>query len=190
MQSINKIRYWANVRWVSVAMCFLALAGCGDSGTASADSGSGSAGTSDAAKLAQLEASGAIPKLERLPLVEGIDIDRNGVRDDIDAYIRKTYIIEAQRKAAVQMARAYQAMLLVDKTDERALDEVSGQGARAVNCLSIVFPSLDDFKTGQRMVDELEAMTTNTKERLGSYLAFNKAMSGTTSTLPEGSTCD
>jgi hypothetical protein len=40
------------------------------------------------------------------------------------------------------------------------------------------------------MLRELESMTTNTKERLQAYLAYNKAQSGSVSTEPEGATCD
>ena len=174
-------------RWLGVALCSLALVACGDSGPAPTEAPST---PTDAAKLAQLEASGAIPKLERLPMIEGIDIDRNGVRDDIDAYIAKTYTDEAQRRAALQMARALQQTLLVDTNDERALDEVSRQIMRAVNCKVSVFRSLEDSKEGHRMTSQLEAITTNTKERLKAYLAFNKAVSGSVSQLPEGGTCE
>ena len=174
-------------RWLSVALCSLALVACGDSGPATTEVPSA---PSDAAKLAQLEASGAIPKLERLPMIEGIDIDRNGVRDDIDAYVAKTYTDEAQRRAAVQMARAYQAMLLVDKSDERALDEVSMQGSRAVACLSAVFVSDSEIAKGDQMLETLESLTTNTKERLKAYLAYNKARSGSVSQRIGSNTCE
>lgn len=40
------------------------------------------------------------------------------------------------------------------------------------------------------MSTDLEAMTTNTKKRLLAYLAYNKARSGTVSTMPKGDTCD
>ena len=68
-------------------------------------------------KVAQLEASGQLPPLERLPLLGGMDANRDGVRDDIALHIEKTYSDPVQRRAAMQMARAYQAMLLVDKNE-------------------------------------------------------------------------
>lgn len=171
-------------RWLGAALCGLALAACGDGGPPAA------ATSNDVAKLAQLEASGAIPKLERLPMIEGIDIDRNGVRDDIDAYITKTYPDEAQRRAALQMARAYQAMLLVDKSDERALDEVSRQSFRAVACQKFAFLGDAGRIASYQMMRELRSVTTNTKERLQAYLAYNKARSGSVSVRPEGNTCE
>ena len=37
---------------------------------------------------------------------------------------------------------------------------------------------------------ELEGVTTNTKARLLAYLAYNKALDGTSSSLPVGDTCE
>jgi len=176
-----------SLRWLGVCLCSLALAACGDSGPAPTETASA---PTDAAKLAQLEASGAIPKLERSSMIEGIDIDSNGVRDDIDAYIAKTYTVEAQRRAAWQMARAYQAMLLVDKSDERALDEVSRQSSRAVACLDHTYPNNGDSASFYAVVETLRSLTTNTKERLQSYLAYNKARSGSVSQRIGSNTCE
>ena len=94
----------------------LALVGCGGGKNAEAQA-------SPQETLAQLEVSGALPQLERLPILEGIDANRNGVRDDIETHIHRKYSDPAQRKAAMQMARAHQRMLLVDKDDALALDK-------------------------------------------------------------------
>lgn len=141
-------------------------------------------------KLVELETSGAIPQLERLPMIEGIDINGDGVRDDIEQYIEQKYNDSAQRKAAMQTARVYQQMLLVDVRDAMALDGAIEASARAVNCARNVFAGPEGFEQRYRMSRELEAMTSNTKERLQAYLAFNRAASGTTSRLPKGETCD
>lgn len=50
-------------------------------------------------KIVKMKDSGELPKLERTNTVWGIDADKNGIRDDIDAYIKKTYPSEEQQKA-------------------------------------------------------------------------------------------
>jgi len=176
-----------------LALCTgLALAGCG---------GGKGAGTSPKTpppppeptpqeKIAQLEASGKLPQLERLPLVEGIDADGDGVRDDIADHIRKTYTDPVQYRAAMQVARAYQAMLLVDTHDHIALQAVSDQMMRAIACEATAFTGPSGLRQGEEMARDVRAMTTNTKERLQAYLAYNKARSGSVSVRVEGSSCE
>ncbi len=114
----------------------------------------------------------------------------NGVRDDIERHIEKKYTEPTQRKAAMQTARAYQQMLLVDKQDMAALDAASAAGSRAIVCAKSAFPGLDGAAAHYRMSTDLESMTSNTKMRLLAYLAYNKTRSGTVSTMPRGDTCD
>ena len=165
----------------------LLLAGCGEGQGAKAPA---PAEDSPEQKVAQLEASGAIPQLDRLPTVAGIDANGDGVRDDIELYIEKTYADPAQRRAAMQMARAYQRMLLVDKNDAVALQAVSEQSFRAVACLKFAFPGTTGRVASARMMENVRAVSTNTKERLQAYLAHNKAQSGSVSVPPEGNTCE
>ena len=73
-----------------------------------------SAGISVAAALAQLEASGVIPVLNRDDTVAGPDADKNGVRDDIDGYIRALPDAQAQKNALSQSARAIQSSLIAN----------------------------------------------------------------------------
>ncbi len=167
-----------------------ALAGCGGGGREAGGTGSTASSRTPQEEIARLEASGELPVLEREPTLGGIDANHNGVRDDIEAHIEKKYAEPAQRAAAMQTARAYQQMLLVDKSNAVALDAVSTAGARAVNCVSFVFPSIEEFRLGHQMANELEALTANTKDRLLAYLAYNKSRSGTVSRMPEGDTCD
>lgn len=137
------------------------------------------------------EASGQLPQLERLPLLGGIDGNNDGVRDDIADHIRKTYTDPVQYRAAMQVARAYQNQLLVDKHDHIALQDASEQMMRAIACVRRnAFAGDTGRLAGSRLMDELEAMTTNTKERLQAYLAYNKARSGSVSVRAEGDVCE
>lgn len=160
----------------------LVLAGCGGGKSSGADA-------TPQEKIAQLEASGALPRLERLPSVEGMDANVNGVRDDIETHIHRKYTDPVQRKAAMQMARAYQRMLLVDKMDAIGLDHVSALGFRAIVCLDTSFVGAG-APNSAIVLEEIRDLTTNTKERLKAYLAYNKARSGSVSRLPEGNTCE
>lgn len=163
----------------------LLMTGCG---------GGGAAGGADSSRtpqeeIARLEASGEPPVLEREPTLGGIDANTNGVRDDIERYIEKKYTEPAQRKAAMQTARAFQQMLVVNKEDSAELDRISANSFRAIACLDDTFVGPDSSNSAS-VLDEVRAITTNTKNRLKAYLAYNKARSGSVSRLPEGNTCE
>ena len=55
----------------------------------------------------------------------GIDVDGNGVRDDIDAYIAQRFDEPSERGAFTQYARGYQTFLLADATDVDAVLEAN-----------------------------------------------------------------
>lgn len=169
------------VAWVLA----LVMTGCGGGGAA------GDAGSSRTPQeeIARLEASGELPVLEREPTLGGIDANANGVRDDIERYIEKKYTEPAQRKAAMQTARAFQQMLLVNKEESAELDQISANSFRAIVCLDDTFVGPDSPNSAS-VLDEVRAITTNTKERLKAYLAYNEARSGSVSRLPKGSTCE
>ena len=174
--------------WHALALATgLLLAGCSDGAGPAAQT---APEPTPQQKVAQLEASGQLPPLERLPLLGGMDANRDGVRDDIALHIEKTYSDPVQRRAALQMARAFQLALLTDVHDAMALREASDASNRAIVCTISAFPGDAGNITSSRMLRELEAMTTNTKERLQAYLAYNKAQSGSVSTEPEGTACD
>ncbi len=165
----------------------MGLTGCGDGQGAKAPA---PAEPTAEQKVAQLEASGMLPKLDRLPTLEGVDANGDGVRDDIALHIEKKYADLAQRKAAMQEARSFQKMLLVNKNDSVALEDVSTVSFKAVKCSSDVFTAQGIRSEYHKMSEEIKAMTTNTKERLQAYLAFNKAVSGMVSSMPAGDTCE
>jgi hypothetical protein len=175
-----------------LAVCVaLMVAGCGGgggggNGAVQPDPVQPPAPPPAAETIQELEDSGAIPKLERGNTLSGTDADRNGVRDDIDAYITKNYPQGAPRQAATQFAKVLQRALLVDLNDNAALKDLSIKMARACNCIYQKFPA--DSRQG--VIEEIEAITSNTETRLNAYLAFNRALDGTTTAIPEGDTCE
>jgi hypothetical protein len=123
---------------------------------------------------------------DRGSTLKGTDANNNGIRDDIDAWIRRNFSDPKEIKAVEQAAKSLQSMILVNKTDRFALKEVSIAGGKSIHCLHSIFQ-------GGRQSEValfLESMTSNTKERLQAYLNYNKARNGTTSTAPRGDTCE
>lgn len=176
-------------RWLRVPFtCAFAAAlmACGDGQS----SGAQPAGESLESAVARLQASGELPVLDRTDSLAGIDANANGVRDDIERHIERKYTEPAQRRAAMRSAKAFQDMLLVDKRDETALEAVSFRGTLAIVCSIPAFPGEAGAMEGTAMSRDLESMTANTKARLLAYLAYNKARSGSVSTMPREPNCD
>lgn len=130
------------------------------------------------------EASGALPKLDRSTNIKGPDQDLNGVRDDIDAWIAVLPITETQKKAATQKAKSTQNALLVDTADKVAMDAVGDESMAGIVCLSDVF--LPDHLEASKLRAKIEALTVNTKERTIQYIKYNRASSGSVTSLPMG----
>lgn len=142
-----------------------------------------------AQKIAKMESSGELPKLDRTDTVAGIDADQNGIRDDIDAYIQKTYTTEEQRKAVSQYARSLQSSILVNIEDKIAVKAITNEKARAISCIFEKIPNEQSPNNGS-VVEEILGATTNTKKRLLEYIALNKSLDGTVISLPSGDVCD
>ncbi|WP_228284823.1 hypothetical protein [Acinetobacter pollinis] len=143
---------------------------------------------SSAQKIAKMEDSGALPRLEREDTIRGIDNDGNGIRDDIDAYIKRTYP-KSQQKAVSQYARTLQASLLVDVNNRTALQTIGNADSRAISC---IFKKIPDEKSpsGGSVIEEIYGATTNTKKRLLASLAVDKASNGMVFKLPNEDVCD
>jgi hypothetical protein len=138
-------------------------------------------------KIKALEASGALPKLDRSTSIKGPDQDLNGVRDDIDAWIAALPITELQKKAATQAAIGMQNTLLVDTADNAAMEASGNETMASSNCIADVF--MPNYNDGFKLRAKIEAMTANTKERTYQYIKYNRAASGSVTSLPNGNTC-
>ena len=136
----------------------------------------------------QLEVDGAIPLLDRTHTLGGIDEDKkDGIRDDIELYIDVHY--SKQRAPARQLAAALQASLLVDHADPEAVGAVALEIARAVDCVDRSGFKIKNKPDDPDILDELQALTANTKRRMISYMLFNQALDGTLSFPLDGTVC-
>lgn len=175
----------------------LTLSACGGGSSGSNPPSPGPSATasqplSDAQKIAALEDSGNLPKLDRETSIRGIDANANGVRDDIEAVIARKYPQQDQRAAAMQDAAALQSALLTNPADKAAVKAASLKSSRALKCLFLKFNVANDPNNASPAIvaNETLAMTTNTKGRLQAYLVFDKALDGSVISQPQGNTCE
>ena len=138
-------------------------------------------------QIAEAEASGKYPKLDRSSDIAGPDVNHNGVRDDIEAWISAQPVSEPQRKSLMQIARALQKTLLVELNDKAAMDRSGDELSAASKCGSIQF---SPFQAYTQLSGRIESMTANTKERAVRYMQYNAAASGSSGTLPNYDSCE
>ena len=139
-------------------------------------------------QIQALERSGALPALDRSASITGPDVNNNGVRDDIEAYIASLPLSAVQKRAALQAAKALQNTLLVDVQDKTALQKVGDGLMASTNCLGDVMAS--DSQGQSELSGKIESMTANTKARAQRYIQYNSARSGSVTRLPSGDTCE
>jgi hypothetical protein len=148
-------------------------------------------------QLTELERTGVLPSLDRSTSLAGPDTNANGIRDDIDAYIAALPASDAVKKAARQRARVQQRSLLIDLNDRPALKALADASMASTACMSSTIlngvPLELESKTvreGHAITFKIEAITANTPERAERYLAYMRALHGTTTRYPEGKVCD
>ena len=180
----------------------LALAACGGGNTAT-PAAAPTSGTSAASEpgmkqqLEDLERRGELPALDRSTDIAGPDTDRNGIRDDIDAYIAALPVSDPVQRAARQRARVQQKSLLIDLNDPPELLLLSEASMASTACMSETVEAglpLEQHtrvrRDGHAIALKIEAITANTPERADRYLAYMRALHGTTTTYPEGKVCE
>ncbi len=148
-------------------------------------------------QLDALEQQGVLPALDRSTDMAGPDANRNGIRDDIDAYIAALPVNDLVKKAARQRARVQQRIAIVDLHDRVALMALADASMAATACMSesaeMGLPLEQQSQAGKdgfSITLKLQAITANTPERAERYLAYMGALHGTTTTYPTGKVCD
>lgn len=138
--------------------------------------------------LAQMEAEGVIPKLDRTDTLKGIDADVNGIRDDIDNYIKSLELPAKGVEAVTSVARGHQRVQEADEMTPEVAVEIVDSYSADLFC-SIVGSKLDgnDF---EKVVKNIEAYTANTLERSSRYIEYNGALDGSSIDMPSFKECD
>lgn len=148
-------------------------------------------------QIEALEKAGELPALDRSTDIAGPDADRNGIRDDIHTFIEALPVTDSVKKAARQRARVQQRALLIDLNDRVTLLALSDASMASTACMSTTIldgvPADLQYKTlrdGHAIALRIEAITANTPERADRYMAYMRALHGTTTTYPEGKVCE
>ena len=148
-------------------------------------------------QLAELEKAGELPALDRSTSIAGPDADLNGIRDDIDAYIAELPVNDSVKKAARERARVQQRIGSIDLNDRAALMALADASMASTACMSesaeAGLPLDQQGKAGDdgyAITLKIQAITANTPERADRYLAYTRALHGTTTTYPTGKVCE
>ena len=109
--------------------------------------------------------------------IEGVDTDKNGIRDEIDRYIAQKYGSEKTKFAAAQeLAKTDQLLLTTPTTDINAATTAMHASADSGVCHARKFRN-DDL-VGSRMMNDMVLQSFNTKARQKKYqeIAFKVGM--------------
>jgi hypothetical protein len=98
--------------------------------------------------------------------LEGVDSDRDGIRDDVQAFIEKSYSDPKVRIVAGELHKSIQLMILKPETDYKRI-------IFAQQCLHFLYPD-----TSGKIGREIEAQTANTRARIKAYWKANARLSG------------
>jgi hypothetical protein len=129
------------------------------------------------------------PGMGQFSELVGLDADNDGIRDDVANFIESNYSRNTEVAAARQYARAIQAAVNAGAQQPQKVRLISLQISRAVNCVYVSFASDGSKAPASLVIEQVRSLTTNTKERLDSYLAFAKNQDDTAHELPRGATC-
>jgi len=117
----------------------------------------------------------------------GIDSNKNGVRDDVERYVIKTYKDE---KIAIeigfQLARAYN-VVIEDPANAKETTKII-EDAQDCEGYFRVYAKIfkeDFYLENEVMSKQFKSMNLNTEERIRSYLEYNSALSGGVFTLEQ-----
>ena len=87
----------------------------------------------------------------------------------------------------MQDAKAMQQTLSVDFTNKVAVQQTGEVSMAAANCGASRFTP---YATFSQLRGKIEAMTANTRARAERYMRYNKASSGSSTTLPTNDACE
>lgn len=121
--------------------------------------------------------------------VEGVDVNKNYVRDDVERYIFEKYKTKEERAAWMQYARAM-GFVMTKAESKETLKEVLKERDRADMCTLDIYKKLDDMTLEKfdKMTGDIDAMMVNTKVR---KTAENKAYNYlTVSSQSDDVSCD
>jgi hypothetical protein len=107
--------------------------------------------------------------------VEGIDSDKDGIRDDVQRYIALTQIDNPGTRAALrQLAEMNQTFILGAEGSVESVLAIDERLARSLSCLGSVIGAVDALRVSKA----LRAETLDTKARSIAYVTADAKLSG------------
>lgn len=103
----------------------------------------------------------------------GVDVDADGIRDDIQRYIALTYADSPRTQAGLRQLALALGVVLIEAGSKTDSVENTTAFQQAIECLYYVRP--DSART---IKNELLARMLNTKSRTKAYAAFNDDIAG------------
>jgi len=118
----------------------------------------------------------------------GPDVDHNGIRDDVDAWIAAQPFTVPQKRAAEQLARSMQRSMLAEyKTREDARHDAVME-VNAINCMGNLYKK--NYDEAVRITRSIVSATLNTRKRILKYDADTGMTSGMGFEMSENNTCE
>lgn len=127
-------------------------------------------------------------KADTSDMLLGYDLDEDGIREDIEEYIKNLNITDTQKAATRFEAKILQDTLTVDTKDLASLKKSNQNMLAAINCMNSQFENYED---ADAIGVSLEEKTFNTTLRLNTYKQYNAALaeSELAIELPSGDSC-
>lgn len=175
------------MKLVSIALLAASvMAGCGGGGDAQPQNSAGSTqllAQATTRTQPQIGADGRPEIPSSAQTIAGADDNKNGVRDDVDRYIRLRFNEPVKAKAMTQLAAAIQNALLQNGTAEKA-QEATRVWFRALQCVEQTLG-----ESGYYESKRLTAEMLNSELRSKAY-AQHEMHSGGVYDMPKGAVCD
>ena len=124
------------------------------------------------------------PILDRSDSLTGPDVNADGIRDDIEAFIDALEVTEPVHKALKQEAKFMQENLYHDFSEKNDANiykalEIANKFGNVIACKRFLGIPVRDRTNTSRTI---EALTYNTKSRTMAYLTYNHLLDGSVST--------
>ena len=132
-----------------------------------------------------------LPNLDTTDILEGTDADANGIRDDIDLYIRSTYPDNLAQQAVSQYAKTLQATFFVDNADKIAIAELHAAQTRSKLCVNKRVANQQAVNPDNTtIVKVITAATFNTNARQRHYNNFNNTLNQGELSVGDSNVCN
>ena len=176
----NKIRYSMFIsKKIIVSLCLsLLMASC----SSLLDSSTGAA-------LKEVRQSGFLKNEDKTKTIKGIDANQNGVRDDIEQYLKLKYAKHPEYlDVYMRYAKSIQHQLILNSSDREAYRQAHHQTILEMACAFRVNQKIAPTKMyGETML--IYAVSVNTKQRKNEIHRISSMLSGMVFSSPSKEHC-